>query len=731
MEKRQVSRPPSGFMRRMFSIAKKTNTNKEPHNSAVLHTSVAEQGSSNKHEQQQQTEKRNLSFRTKKKEDSLSVDSCFSHFDRASRRYTRCEACFRRPDIVKQYVANNRIPLIAQKCGALFNKASMITHRKEVYHLEALQAYLQDTAEKHVLNKDNEVVGKVGRVMKQVYYEAKELTIDLRSTPGEITLNHTSELNLTRTQFSLKSLETFALQKGDALDHQKYLQCIVDSDEKQSISDNISEALAVSLHCSGSVDKMGIDKFYVRAKVVTKSAEVKVYFLGVGEPLERNAISLLKALESACSKTVGSDILTTVIRKTSSIVMDGIYLDPKETETMRALMKQMQEALSDSFQDLPHLLISWCNVHRSDLAWEAVSLSVEAINNVFQNLTNICRFFHNSRIRLREIKEIAERANLVFKSIPEIFEIKWSDFTSDFLSVILFLWMPLTLYAKKSTDKEAAAILGFLTEIGNINILTFLADVLSVFSDFQENLTSDGVTLVDILQKTEDLRKILFSLIKTPLLGGWVATMEKEIVDHEDNGLMLQGIPLYKSSASTVSAYNTITIRTKIVSSLVDFLMQNLSNNEDIDPIQRFVAQSQYTNLQAVHRSLCPDLELGQLMQEYIDLMEMNNANCIRKKTLHDLIQTLASSNAYPILMAAYSRVLIAKPDLVNVRKMVSLISKWKPSEKLNLSIEVESLCLYIHHNLPAMRDWNPEQAVILWCKRSGSSQQLLLTEQI
>ncbi|XP_064112579.1 uncharacterized protein LOC135219608 isoform X5 [Macrobrachium nipponense] len=728
MEEREVQRP-LGFMETMRDIAKRDPNKGVTYNLAVLQASVAGQTVSIMQEKQQHQPKKRMRYTS----DCSSTDPCFLDFYKSGRRYVRCELCFRYPDIVKQHLSTKRIPLIVQECGTLYNKASLIKHRKEVCHQEALKEHHQESpsfsksstegVEKDIRTEDDEVIAnKVGGAMIQLYQDAKQLNFIPRPLNGIISTSIlASTFNLNRDPIPLMSTDSCGSQQ-DTLDPLEYLQYIVESNENQHIIEEICDAVALSLHCSGNVDKMGIDKFYVRAKVVTKTADVKVYFLGVGEPLKRSAKSVLSALESACSKTVGTEFFKTVVEKTSSIVVDGISLDVKERETMWLLMRQLQKVMSTPFKDLPPLLINWCNVHRADLAWESVSQSVEEVNHVFQNVISICRLFHQSSIRLGELREISKENNLTFKSLPRLIEIRWSDFTANTLSQILLMWSPLTLYAQRSQDKEAAIILGFLKKIDNLHILTFLADVLSVFSSYQENLMRESVTLVNIIEETEEVKKTLSSLIKTPLLGGWVAALEEELVGDNNTGMLLHGVLLSNTAATFRCVVNDkMSIRTKVVKSLMNFLEQNLVVDERVDSIKSFVALSFLPDLKAAYNTLCPDFEEEQFEQEYVKLVRVNNVNNIRKLSLHDLVRTLASSNASPVLMTAYSRILAAKHYWTDCVEIASLSNKLDTSRKLILSAEVQSLYLYVHYNLPAMCEWDPKRALTLWLNRNRS----------
>jgi hypothetical protein len=59
-------------------------------------------------------------------------------------------------------------------------------------------------------------------------------------------------------------------------------------------------------------------------------------------------------------------------------------------------------------------------------------------------------------------------------------------------------------------------------------LIAFLADTLTVFSRYQQQLQSDSVTILDIDKLTANVKVKLNSLKGTPLLGGWVATLQEQ-----------------------------------------------------------------------------------------------------------------------------------------------------------------------------------------------------------
>lgn len=151
--------------------------------------------------------------------------------------------------------------------------------------------------------------------MIQVYHDAKKLTLSANSFPGRmLTSEMAAKFMMTNSLPSSKSVETGNIQCLFPNHHREFLQSILDSDRTRISEKLTKQALAISLHCDGSVDRTQTNKTYVMAKVVTKVAE-ELYFLGADEPPERGAKGMLAAAKSACSKTIGKNSFKTCLEQ--------------------------------------------------------------------------------------------------------------------------------------------------------------------------------------------------------------------------------------------------------------------------------------------------------------------------------------------------------------------------------------------------------------------------------
>ena len=105
----------------------------------------------------------------------------------------------------------------------------------------------------------------------------------------------------------------------------------------------------------------------------------------------------------------------------------------------------------------------------------------------------------------------------------------------------------LVLYMQQSHDKQAEGFETLLTNKTNLELLAFIADVPAVFSRFQKKIQSNNVTLLDIQQEVTLVKTSISSLQKTPLLGGWVSSLQaqSQLVESDERSFyMLKGIKL-------------------------------------------------------------------------------------------------------------------------------------------------------------------------------------------
>jgi len=120
-----------------------------------------------------------------------------------------------------------------------------------------------------------------------------------------------------------------------------------------------------------------------------------------------------------------------------------------------------------------------------NLAWQSVSETVSEVRLIFQQLVRLCSFFQKSGLRTRELRELATSNNLEYLHLPKVFEVRWTEFTSDLLNAILFSWHALVFFFQSSQETVAKGFLSFITNIENMQLLVFLADTMTVQSSYR------------------------------------------------------------------------------------------------------------------------------------------------------------------------------------------------------------------------------------------------------
>ena len=95
------------------------------------------------------------------------------------------------------------------------------------------------------------------------------------------------------------------------------------------------------------------------------------------------------------------------------------------------------------------------------------------------------------------------------------------------------------MYLRDKEGVEEKGFFNFLTSHSHLELLSYLADVITIFSRFQRKLQSDSITLLDMGDhvKTKKLKQ-------DRLLGGWMETFNEQVVvqsDGDDENMVLSG----------------------------------------------------------------------------------------------------------------------------------------------------------------------------------------------
>lgn len=358
-------------------------------------------------------------------------------FHKNKERHIRCEFCREFPHIVKQYVPQ-KPPAITTIQGTRYYSRTLTYHLDTQYHKECSKSHriksteLKEAAPMDVaINKATKSqIDKVGKLMIQVYLDAKRLNLPPHSWPSRYVAGEASHAYDSSNQSKSVIADNIDLQYVNKPGHSILMKAIVES-HFELFSQKIKDCLAFSLRVDGSVDFTQIDKIYVLGKLVNKDGTSELIFIGIAAQTERKAEGLMKAVENALQ--IHTCEAKEILCKLSSICTDGTNVNSGEEGGLWALLeKKMQNAGST----IPLIKI-WCAAHRAELAWKNAADLVKEVNKVFSVLSKMSTHFHHSGDRTTELKKIASEHKIRVMNLPKIFEIRWTEFTLTLVRSVL------------------------------------------------------------------------------------------------------------------------------------------------------------------------------------------------------------------------------------------------------------------------------------------------------
>ncbi|CAB4033361.1 Hypothetical predicted protein [Paramuricea clavata] len=151
---------------------------------------------------------------------------------------------------------------------------------------------------------DAQLAVKAGSLFFHVYHSAKRLTLSVNSFPSCVVVSRIASA-FSFDDWSINDMPN-DFQYFSPSAHREFLKCIVKSD-RNSLASNMSNSLVISLRCDTSVDRTQIDKTYIMAKTIPRDGKENNIFFGAGEPNERGAVGVHKAILSACSAILGEN----------------------------------------------------------------------------------------------------------------------------------------------------------------------------------------------------------------------------------------------------------------------------------------------------------------------------------------------------------------------------------------------------------------------------------------
>ena len=223
-----------------------------------------------------------------------------------------------------------------------------------------------------------------------------------------------------------------------------------------------------------------------------------------------------------------------------------------------------------------------------------------------------------------------EEHNLIVKSYPEYFQIRFTEFLYELINSHLASWNATVLYFKKdSADREACDCLKDMTDEVKIRLTCFFGDVLSIFKRYQKIIQSDSVTLLDLEKQTSSVKAQLQLLLEKHLVGGWENALAFGLSEIQASGLSLKGAVLSRQRPRRVDNLfvtpqrDLAAIKNEVVLNLEEFLDQRFAIDDEILKVLKpFVELHSDADTKNVHQTICADLDF---LDSLMTLQELNN----------------------------------------------------------------------------------------------------------
>lgn len=647
----------------------------------------------------------------------------------------RCKLCVRFPEIVKKYL--KVIPKIAQTIGTGYRSTVWKHHITTKYHKACLQASKlsplleaknvneRTTLDDMILGARAHLANSIGRQAITIYADAKQLTVAANSWPARQITNQIANCfdfnDIAKNEESVRKLPMNYLHPSF---HLKMMDCIV-TVEKNFIQQKLNDCIALSIRVDGSVDRTCLDKIYVIAKIINKSGEMESIFLGIGVQIDRKASGLLATMKQTINNH-GTNLYEMCLKKMTSFVTDGASINVGERNGLWKLIDDDAKAVGAT-----QIIVKiWCACHRSDLILKDLKKKIPAVQAIYNEVKNIASNFHKSAKRTVELGKTAEKHKINLMRLPQFHEVRWGEFTYRLFLSILVSWNALAIYFGESKDAGDKYHHGYLLNFEKLRMMTFMTDVLYLFTVFQKKIQSDDLNVISLNTNLKWLRRKMESVRSGSLAGGWEqklsTLMQTKKVARNENGEVsfatvktLKQIELIDAATRRNGRNEDFSVlRSKIVDCITRFIDERFAvDDKFIEAIGPFAKLDSNADVKLVMELIAPDVDECELHLQYDDLC---NAPELKNLSLLELLSRLGApeNSSFPEVFDVLARVAVATPHSADVERSISASNRMKTSGRSCFDIKTENLWLFIHFNLPALSDWNPRRAVVEWMNR-------------
>lgn len=663
--------------------------------------------------------------------------NCIKRFKKDDKDLVVCELCLKHPNIVKMHVYNQKLPKIATENGTAYRADVVESHLTSNYHTECVNAerisLLTKPNKVHLpidaaVSKASETQASyIGKLMIQIYMDAKALTLSAHSWPARFVANEASNVFQFNQMNESIIPQNLSLRYVNPNKHLELMQFIVNADT-ENLKSKIIDCLALSIRTDGSVDRVQIDKIYVLGKLITKNGTAELVFLGMDEQTERGAQGLFQTCLNAMTKLLSKDfVYEHILPKVSSICTDGVNTNKGETG---GLWFYLQNEIKKSNSKIPLIKI-WCVAHRANLTFSDLTKNCAPISDIIGNMSKISSYFRTSGLRTAELKKIASENGLKLIKMPKVYEVRWTEFIYQLFKAVITNWNALILFFNKNPDAQNNGFKIFLTNVDKLKTITFFADVLFIYQRFHKQMQLEFLTLPKFCQYVKNVTEALINLKSNPIPGGFENVLTSQI-ETKDEKFFLKGIELFEPVAGRRQPLKLEELRKNVIDSLAEYLNIRMeSQNESlISTIDAFLKFDKNFDVSEIHGLIGADLAMASLHLQYTDLT--NSFDEIKGLSLFDLLKYLCEPSRidfFSEILTIIARISACTPNSADVERVVSANNNLKTYKRMKLLISTENDYLYIHFNMPSLSQWNPRPAVSRYLAEKNRRQSLQTVE--
>lgn len=623
------------------------------------------------------------------------------------------------------------MPKIATANGTGYRADVVENHLTSDYHIACVNAErasqltipnkVQTPMDVAISTANLKQANYIGKLMIQIYTDAKSLTLAAWNWPARYVTNEASNAFQYNKPEENTIPKNLSLQYVNPNKHLELMHGIVDAD-RANLKSKIADCLALSLRIDGSVDKAQIDKIYVLGKIITKTGKTELVFLGMDEQTARKAIGLFQASINAMANLFSKEfVYQNILPKMSSICTDGVNTNRGDKG---GLWHYFEEEIAKTNSTIPLVKI-WCAAHRANLTFNDLTSNNPTLYDIISVMSKISSHFHTSGMRTRELKEIAKEIGLKLLAMPKHFEIRWTEFLFKLFKAILTNWNALILHFDRYPDAQSRGFKIFLTNIQKLKLITFFADFLFVYQRFHKQMQLEFLTLPKFHQCVKNVSGALADLKSRPLPGGIESALSNQMEEIEiqpedlsqekQKKIYLKGIELFEPEVRRHQPLSFESLRGNIIDSMAEYLKIRLEDqNEDLLlAIEEFLKFDKATDIKIIHRLIGADLDLASLHLQYTDLS--NSSSDIKCLPLLQLLKYLTEPTRvdfFSEIITVIARIAACTPNSADVERVISANNNLKTKKRMSLLVETENGYLYIHFNMPPLEKWNPRSAV-------------------